>query len=72
MVKFIIDHPDYFILLMACLFVVIKVLVNIVTDEKGDSNNDNEGGSFIDEPKLDLPPGVSLPLKGPKETQLIN
>jgi hypothetical protein len=69
MIKFILDHPDYFLLLMLCFFLVIKVIFNIITDERGDHGDDDEGG--IGEPELDLPPGVTLPDNDlVKETQL--
>lgn len=70
MIKFIIDHPDYFFLLMLCIFLVVKVIVDVITNEIGDYGDDEEGG--IREPELDLPPGITLPSNDQvKESQLI-
>jgi hypothetical protein len=69
MIKFIIDHPDYFFLLMLCFFLVVKVIVGIISDGNIGGDEDGEGG--IGEPKLDLPPGVTLPTNDlVKEDQL--
>jgi len=67
MLEFIISHPDYIFILILNILVVFKVLMYIKnTNENG--NDDNDGGDMPDAPKLDLPPGVTLPIsRGKKE-----
>ena len=63
MIKFIYEHPDYLFLLFLSLFFIYKVLLHIVKyeDDSEDGDDDDDGGIPVEDPILDLPPGVSLP-----------
>lgn len=58
-----IKNPLISLLIIATFVAISKVLLRIW---KGDSNNsdddDQDGGISFDEPILDLPPGVTLPV----------
>ncbi|MGB3586589.1 MAG: hypothetical protein WBA23_08625 [Tunicatimonas sp.] len=57
---------DYIILFFLFLLALTLVLLKIIHDERqGRSNNDGGLPFEWDEPELDLPPGVVLPLGGP-------
>ena len=57
---------DYIILFFLFLLALTLVLLKIIRDERqGRSNNDGGLPFEWDEPELDLPPGVVLPIGGP-------
>lgn len=58
---------DYIIACLVLALGTILVIMNALTNRKPNSSN-NDGGLPIefDFPELDLPPGVTLPLGGPK------
>ncbi|MEO0332511.1 MAG: hypothetical protein AAF223_12645 [Bacteroidota bacterium] len=57
---------DYIILFFLFLLALTLVLLKIVRNERSNRSN-NDGGLPLewDEPELDLPPGVILPIDGP-------
>ena len=61
MVKFILDHPVYLFLLFLSIFMIIKVIISIIHENPLNGDSEDDGGIAPEDPKLDLPPGVSLP-----------
>ncbi|MEM8966273.1 MAG: hypothetical protein AAGE93_07635 [Bacteroidota bacterium] len=57
---------DYIILFFLFLLALTLVLLKIVRNEQSNRSN-NDGGLPLewDEPELDLPPGIILPIDGP-------
>jgi hypothetical protein len=67
-VGYISSNPSYFLVVFGSAFLVIRVFITIINEDKNRGNTDDsdegDGGEPVDpDPKLDLPPGVSLPLK---------
>jgi len=57
---------DYIILFFLFLLALTLVLLKIIRDERSNRSNNDGGLPFEwDEPELDLPPGVILPIDGP-------
>lgn len=68
MIDFVQNNPDYFIFLSLLMFLVYKVIREILDiDEYEDDDQDDDGGILNPDPILDLPPGVSLPSSHPEE-----
>ena len=61
MVKFILEHPEYLFMLMMFFFAVVKVIIYAVSESNESKDDDDDGGIEVNDPILDLPPGVSLP-----------
>ncbi|KEO73005.1 hypothetical protein [Anditalea andensis] len=62
--EYIILYPDYFVLIIICGIMIIRVIMLISKggygdDDKGDDGDEGED----DDPVLDLPPGIDLPLE---------
>lgn len=67
MFSYISSHPDYIIILLLSVFLVVKVIVMALKRDDNDSDeDDSDGGVDGKDPVLDLPPGVSLPVDSPK------
>jgi len=62
MLEFIKQHPDYLLIVLLNIVVVLKVLLHIKNIDKGNNDDDNDGGILPKSPQLDLPPGVTLPI----------
>lgn len=62
MFSYISSHPDYLIVLTISIFLVVKVILSILKEDDNNDDDDSDGGIHKDEPVLDLPPGVSLPV----------
>ncbi len=67
--EYIVSNPTYIIVVVVCIFIVYRVIREILKDDKDDDDNDN-GGIMVNDPKLDLPPGVSLPVE--QESALVS
>lgn len=67
MVEFALNHPDYLLIMFLCFFLVVKVIVHITNEKPGADSDDNDGGVQNNDPILDLPPGVSLPVNEPEK-----
>jgi len=61
MMDFVLRHPEYLFLLFAFFFIVVKVIVNAIYEQPEKDNPGDDGGVPVDDPTLDLPPGVTLP-----------
>lgn len=63
MLDFIKSYPLYIPFIIVNIFIIYKVVKDVLNDDKGENDeDDDEGGvSEIDKPVLDLPPGVTLP-----------
>ncbi|MCH2214603.1 MAG: hypothetical protein MK086_05480 [Flavobacteriales bacterium] len=59
--NYLIDHPLYIPFLLFNLFVIYKI-VSLVFNGDDDDDKDDDEGLYSQEPDLDLPPGVSLPV----------
>jgi hypothetical protein len=63
--EYFILHPDYFVAILICGVIVVKIVMMIVKggygddDDKGDDGDEGEDG----DPVLDLPPGIDLPIE---------
>ncbi len=67
MFSYISSHPDYIIVLLLSVFLVVKVIIMALKEDGNDNDEDDSDGGIGDhEPVLDLPPGVSLPVDSPK------
>lgn len=69
MLDFITSHPLYIPFLVInglIIYEVIKIVRNRDNGEDDDDNNNDGGSNELDDPVLDLPPGVTLPVS-PKE-----
>ncbi len=65
MLDFIISHLLYIPFIVLNVFIIYKIIKDVLKDDKGknDDDDDDDGGIFgSDKPVLDLPPGVSLPI----------
>ena len=61
---------DIFILCLLSAISVLAVYMKIIRDQhSGKSGNDGGLAEEIDFPELDLPPGVTLPIGGPRVRQ---
>jgi len=71
MLDFIKSYPLYIPFIVLNVFIIYKVIKDVLNDEQEKNGDDEDGGVFSsDIPVLDLPPGVSLPIS-PKEPVLI-
>jgi hypothetical protein len=63
MLDFIKSYPFYIPFIIINVFIIYKVVKDVLNNDKGQNDeDDDEGGvSEIDNPVLDLPPGVTLP-----------
>ncbi len=63
MLDFIKSYPLYIPFIIVNIFIIYKVVKDVLNDDKGENDeDDDEGGlSEIDQPVLDLPPGVTVP-----------
>jgi hypothetical protein len=69
MLDFITSHPLYIPFVIINALVLYKIIRDVRSNDKG-RYDDEDGGVYInDEPVLDLPPGVTLPVS-PKEPVL--
>ncbi|MEM9053144.1 MAG: hypothetical protein AAGC47_13910 [Bacteroidota bacterium] len=55
------EHPLYIPFLLFNLFVIYKVVLLVFYDDDDDDKDDDEG-FHVEDPDLDLPPGISLPV----------
>lgn len=63
MIAFIISHPLYVPFLILNAVIVYKIIRDVLSDLKEKNDDGDNGGIFIsNEPVLDLPPGVTLPI----------
>jgi hypothetical protein len=70
MLDFLTTYPLYIPFLIVNIYIIYKVIKDVLNSEKGNNDDDDNGGLLAnDQPILDLPPGVSLPVS-PKETVL--
>jgi len=70
MLDFLISYPLYIPFIIFNVFIIYKVIKLVLKENKGKKDDDEDGGILAnDHPKLDLPPGVTLPVS-PKETVL--
>lgn len=69
MIEYITAHPMYIPFLIGNALIIYEV-IKIVRKDGDDNNDDGDGGILLDDdPTLDLPPGVTLPVS-PKEPVL--
>ncbi len=69
MVEFVYNHPDYVFFVFLILFLITKVILDIIKSNNHgneDMGDDDDGGVYPDDPILDLPPGVTLPKEEPE------
>lgn len=67
MLDFFKSYPLYIPFIILNVFIIYKVIKLVLNDEKEKNDDDEDGGILAnDYPKLDLPPGVTLPVS-PKE-----
>ena len=66
MSEFLSRNPEYFVYLLICITLVFRVIYQVIRDERKDDDED-DGGILKTDPELDLPPGVTLPVDGPRE-----
>jgi hypothetical protein len=70
MLEYIISHPLYIPFTIFNGFIIYKLIKTVLGKDKGKNDDDGDGGIFAnDDPKLDLPPGVTLS-DSPKESVL--
>lgn len=63
MVDYIIDHPLYIPFIILNIYIIYKLIRVVLGKDQGHNDNDDDGGlSDNDNPQLDLPPGVILPV----------
>ena len=62
MLEFVKQHPDYLLIVLINIVMVVKVLIYIKNTDQNNNNDDDDGGVLPTTPKLDLPPGVTLPI----------
>jgi len=62
MIDFIYQHPDYLFFLFLCLFFLYKVFLTIIGNNRDEDDNDGGDNELPEDPILDLPPGVSMPV----------
>lgn len=69
--KYVLQNPLYIVVVILNIGVVVLVIKALFSgnDNDDDSDDDNDGGSPVEDPDLDLPPGVSLP-REPSESVL--
>ena len=63
MLDYILSHPLYIPFIILNIYIIYKV-IRYVLDYDPDKNDDDENGGNLknDNPELDLPPGVTLPV----------
>lgn len=62
MLDFIKSYPLYIPFIIINIFIIYKVIKDVLNDDDENDGDDDEGGvSENDKPVLDLPPGVTLP-----------
>jgi hypothetical protein len=67
---FLTTYPLYIPFIILNVYIIYKVIKDVLNGEKGNNDDDDNGGVLAnDQPILDLPPGVSLPVS-PKEAVL--
>lgn len=70
MIEFITSHTLYIPFIVLNVVIIYKIIKNVLLDENRKNDDDDEGGILANNnPVLDLPPGVTLPIS-PKETVL--
>jgi hypothetical protein len=70
MLDLLTTYPLYIPFLIVNIYIIYKVIKDVLNGEKGKNDDDDNGGLLVnDQPILDLPPGVSLPVS-PRETVL--
>jgi len=70
MLDLLTTYPLYIPFLIVNIYIIYKVIKDVLNGEKGKNDDDDNGGLLAnDQPILDLPPGVSLPVS-PRETVL--
>jgi hypothetical protein len=65
MLEYVLQNPLYLVVAITNLVVVIYVIWKL-RKGNGRDDDDEDGGEPMDEPDLDLPPGISLP-RQPRE-----
>ncbi len=66
MLDYIISHPLYIPFLIFNIYIIYKVIKYVMDQDKND-HDENGGNLEDDDPKLELPPGVTIPVSD-KET----
>jgi hypothetical protein len=62
MLDFLSRNSHYLIILALCIFIVTRVIVVVLKEDNSRNDDEDDGGIYtLDEPVLDLPPGVTLP-----------
>ena len=70
MLDLLTTYPLYIPFLIVNIYIIYKVIKDVLNGKKGKNDDDDNGGLLAnDQPILDLPPGVTLPL-APKEPVL--
>jgi hypothetical protein len=71
MFDFILSHPLYIPFIALNIFIIYKVIQDVKRDENDDRDDEDDSGGWQigDDPDLDLPPGVSLPVNTPETTE---
>lgn len=67
MEEFLRSNPEYIIILFICIYTVYKVVQLALKGDNNEDNEDDDGGMLLEDPILDLPPGVTLPSDSPTE-----
>jgi len=68
----LLKHPYYIPFLIFNIWIIYRMIKMVISEEDQDDNSekgdkDDEGGVDIDDdPDLDLPPGVTLPIDHPE------
>lgn len=60
--EFLQEHPLYIPFIVFNSWIIYKVIREVQKDND-DSDDSDDGGIVLDEPELDLPPGVTLPVE---------
>jgi len=62
--EFLRQHPFYILFLLFNIWLIYRVIKMVINSDDEDKDEDaDDGGVEIDDPILDLPPGVTLPPK---------
>lgn len=63
MLDYILSHPLYIPFIIFNIYLIYKVIRYVLdNDQDNNEGDENGGGSKNDNPVLDLPPGVTLPV----------
>lgn len=63
MIDYIIAHPLYIPFLIFNIFVIYRMIKFVLNRDQDQNDDDDQGGIIkIDNPKVDLPPGVTPPV----------